>query len=84
MKNFSPEKVLLGLISAKLILVALFGLGEFGLRHDFFHLGREKNLPTWFSSIQLFFVAYFSIVVANKESIIEGQRGIITNQLFGM
>jgi hypothetical protein len=82
MKHFSPEKVFLGLISAELILVALFGLGGFGLRHDFFHLSREKNLPTWFSSIQLFFVAYFAIIVANKESLIEGQGGIITNQLF--
>jgi hypothetical protein len=82
MKNFSPEKVLLGLISAELILIALFGLGGFGLRHDFFHLGREKNLPTWFSSIQLFFVAYSAIIIANKESFIEGQGRIITNQLF--
>jgi hypothetical protein len=82
MKNFSPEKVFLGLISAELILVALFGLGGFGLRHDFFHLGKEKNLPTWFSSIQLFFVAYFSFVVANKESFIERQSGIVKNQLF--
>jgi hypothetical protein len=81
-KNFSPEKVLLGLISAELILIALFGLSVFGLRHDFFHLGREKNLPTWFSSIQLFFVAYFSIIVANKESFIEEQDRIITNQTF--
>jgi hypothetical protein len=82
MKNFSPEKVFLGLISAELILIALFGLGGFGLRHDFFHLGREKNLPTWFSSIQLFFVAYFAIIIANKESFIEGQGGIIPNRLF--
>jgi hypothetical protein len=82
MNNFSPKEVFLGLISAELILIALFGLGEFGLRHDFFHLSREKNLPTWFPSIQLFFVAYFSIIVANKESLIEAQVGITTNQLF--
>jgi hypothetical protein len=80
MKNYTPEKILLGLICIELILIALFAL--FGPRYDFFHLNRERNLPTWFSSIQLFFVAYCSIIVANKEYILKKQDILIKSQMF--
>jgi hypothetical protein len=92
MKTYSPEQVLVRLITIDLILVALFVFLGFGLRYDvfhlsqelfdFFHLGREKNLPTWFSSIQLFFVAYLAIIVANAESFRGTRDGIIRSQLF--
>jgi hypothetical protein len=61
--------------------MALSGLFGFLLRYDFFHINREQNLPTWFSSIQLFFVAYFAMIVANKESLIEEQEGITNSQV---
>jgi hypothetical protein len=80
MKNYAPEKILLGLICIELILIALFAL--LGLRYDFFHLNREKNLPTWFSSVQLLFVAYCSLITANKESMLKKQDVFIKSQAF--
>lgn len=80
MKNYTPEKIPLGLICIELILIALFGL--LGSQYDFFHLNREKNLQTWFSSIQLFFVAYCSIIVANKEYVLKKQDLIIKSKKF--
>jgi hypothetical protein len=80
MNNYTPEKILLGLICIELVLIALFGL--LGSQYDFFHLSRERNLPTWFSSIQLFFVAYFSVIVANKEYLLKRRDIIIGSQMF--
>jgi hypothetical protein len=67
------------LLCIELILIALFGL--LGSWYDFFHLNRERNLPTWFSSIQLFFVAYCSIIVANKEYLLKIQDIVIKSQM---
>jgi hypothetical protein len=80
MKNYTPEKILLGLICIELMLITLFAL--FGPRYDFFHLNRERNLPTWFSSIQLFFVAYCSIIVADKEYMLKKQNILAKSQMF--
>ena len=75
MQHCSPEKTLFGLIAVELLLVALFGV--LGAHNDFFHLGREQNLPTWFSSMQLFFAAYCAMIVAHQESLLDEREALL-------
>lgn len=52
-----------------LVLPILY-LGSFalpdGFLRDFFDLDAEKNLPTWYSSIQLFLVGFLFLVLTDK------------------
>jgi hypothetical protein len=79
MTHYRPEMILLGLIAVELLLVALFGV--LGAQYDFFHLGREKNLPTWFASIQLCAVAYGALRVAQQEAGLNTREGPLHSQL---
>jgi hypothetical protein len=78
MTQSRPETVLLGLIVVELLLVALFGV--LGAQHEFFHLGREKNLPTWFASIQLCAVACGALRVAHQEAYLKDREGPLHSQ----
>ena len=71
MPRYQPEKVLAALLSFEFLCVLLFAL--LGLNHDFFHLDRESNLPTWFSSLQLFFVSYLGLIVASEEALLTSE-----------
>jgi hypothetical protein len=79
MTQHRPETVLLGLIAVELLLVALFGV--LGAQYPFFHLGREKNLPTWFASIQLCAVAYAALGVAQQEAGLNTHEGVLRHRL---
>jgi hypothetical protein len=79
MDDVSPEQMLVGLIAVELLLVGLFG--ALGARYAFFHLGREQNLPTWFSSLQLFAVAYAALGVARQESGLQDRQARLNRPL---